>query len=205
MAPAAISPESSGTTTPTTATASALTEAGIKKMSTISNDSNMNLAALDASMMTVELTASPRTVPEPNSAEVKSQVCDGSGAAVRRMLTERLSSQRTCTDHMITAKWTEENGWEAPELKPYGPFSIMPTASVLHYATECFEGLKLYRGQDGHLRLFRPEKNCRRMKKSAARIALPDFDPEELEKLIVRLCAQDGPKWLPKGRPGSFL
>lgn len=81
----------------------------------------------------------------------------------------------------------------------------MPTASVLHYATECFEGLKLYRGFDGKLRLFRVSRNCERMRKSAARIALPDFEPEELQKLIIALCARDGPKWLPKERPGSFL
>lgn len=106
---------------------------------------------------------------------------------------------------MVTARWTVETGWDAPELKPYGAFSIMPTASVLHYATECFEGLKLYRGYDGKLRLFRVSRNCERMRKSAARIALPDFDPKELEKLIKALCAQDGAKWLPKERPGSFL
>ena len=106
---------------------------------------------------------------------------------------------------MITARWTAESGWEAPELKPFGPFSIMPTASVLHYATECFEGLKLYRGFDGRLRLFRVSRNCERMRKSAGRIALPDFDPRELEILIKTLCARDGPKWLPKERPGSFL
>jgi branched-chain amino acid aminotransferase len=103
---------------------------------------------------------------------------------------------------MVTARWTVEHGWEVPELKPYGPFSIMPTASVLHYATECFEGLKLYRGNDGKLRLFRVSRNCERMRKSAARIALPDFDPKELEKMIKALCARDGAKWLPKDRPG---
>lgn len=76
---------------------------------------------------------------------------------------------------------------------------------MLHYATECFEGLKLYRGYDGRLRLFRTNRNCARMTKSASRIALPDFDPKELEKLIIALCARDGPKWLPKDRAGCFL
>lgn len=150
-----------------------------------SNSFTSGQAPLDASLMTVELTKSPRPVPEPNSAETR--------------------ASKTCTDHMVTALWTEERGWDAPELKPYGAFSIMPTASVLHYATECFEGLKLYRGYDGKLRLFRVSRNCERMRKSAARIALPDFDPKELEKLIKALCAQDGNKWLPKSRPGSFL
>ena len=107
---------------------------------------------------------------------------------------------------MVTAAWNDKTGWAAPELKPYGPFSIMPSASVLHYATECFEGLKLYRGQDDKLRLFRVNKNCERMRRSCERIALPDFDAKQLEKLIVALCARDGPKWLPKGdRRGGFL
>ncbi|KAF2219274.1 aminotransferase [Elsinoe ampelina] len=81
----------------------------------------------------------------------------------------------------------------------------MPTSSVLHYATECFEGLKLYRGHDSRLRLFRPLRNCHRMSRSASRVALPAFSPPELEKLILALCAHDGPKWLPPSRKGKFL
>lgn len=185
MSPAAITPESSGTSTPTTANASSLTAAGIKHQQPATNGHGSDLAPLDASRLTVQLTTSPRTVPEPNSPEV--------------------FAQKTCTDHMVTARWTEAAGWEAPELKPYGPFSIMPSASVLHYATECFEGLKLYRGYDGRLRLFRVHKNCERMRRSCARIALPDFDPKELEKMIIALCARDGAKWLPQSSRGSFL
>lgn len=81
----------------------------------------------------------------------------------------------------------------------------MPTASVLHYATECFEGMKFYRGFDSRLRLFRPDRNCRRMLSSAARISLPAFDPGELQKLIEDLVSVDGEKWLPRSRPGEFL
>ena len=40
---------------------------------------------------------------------------------------------------------------------------------------------------------------------SAVRIALPAFDPAELEKLLEALIRVDGAKWLPKSRPGSFL
>lgn len=106
---------------------------------------------------------------------------------------------------MVTVSWTSTTGWQAPHLKPYGPLSLDPTASCLHYATECFEGMKLYRGFDGRLRLFRPDCNARRMLVSSTRIALPAFDPIELEKLIIKLCSVDGEKWLPKSRPGSFL
>jgi branched-chain amino acid aminotransferase len=106
---------------------------------------------------------------------------------------------------MLTCTWNAAVGWGTPEIKPYGPFSIMPTASVLHYATECFEGMKAYRGYDGKIRLFRPERNCARMLKSATRISLPGFEPEELQRLIERFVAGDAPRWLPETEKGSFL
>lgn len=119
--------------------------------------------------------------------------------------TANSGDETICSDHMITCTWRASTGWDTPELKPYGPLSLMPTASVLHYATECFEGLKLFRGFDGKLRLFRPDLNANRMLMSTLRIALPGFDPKELERLITTLAAVDGPKWLPRDRPGSFL
>jgi branched-chain amino acid aminotransferase len=130
---------------------------------------------LDCSRLKRTLTDNPKAVPSPTSAASR--------------------SQSVCTDHMILARWTSAHGWEAPNLKPSGPLEIPPTASVLHYAIECFEGLKLYRAYDGGLRLFRPAKNCERMRTSAARVTLPDFDPRELEGMILhsmRRMAQDG-------------
>jgi branched-chain amino acid aminotransferase len=86
-------------------------------------------------------------------------------------------------------------------LQPHQYYSKVQIASlkdhlidILSYATECFEGMKMYRGYDGKLRLFRPDCNCQRMLISATRIALPAFDPKELEKLIIALIAVDGPK-----------
>ncbi|CAI6097565.1 unnamed protein product [Clonostachys chloroleuca] len=142
-------------------------------------------APLDASKLTYTLTTSPRDVPEFDAAVA--------------------SSETICTDHMITATWKAGEGWSAPELRPYGPLSLMPTASCLHYATECFEGLKAYRGFDGGLRMFRPDCNAARFRLSAARIALPDFDADEVVKLMTSLLSVDGAKWLPRERPGSFL
>jgi branched-chain amino acid aminotransferase len=127
---------------------------------------------IDASLLKITKTSTLRTVPEPNSAEVW--------------------ASKSCTDHMVTVTWTADYGWHAPEIKPYGPISMMPTASCLHYATQCFEGMKVYRGYDGKLRLFRPDKNCSRLVMSSTRVALPAFDPVELEKLIKALMKLDG-------------
>ena len=86
MAPAAITPESSGTTTPvkngrpgmgrtlTEDNVSGLTLAGMKHALPQTNGASYEQAPLDASLMTVELNKSPRAVPEPESAEVAAQV-----------------------------------------------------------------------------------------------------------------------------------
>ncbi|KAK7419855.1 hypothetical protein QQZ08_010689 [Neonectria magnoliae] len=142
-------------------------------------------AVLDASKLTYTYTTNPRAVPDEATAH--------SG------------DETIATDHMVLASWKASTGWSNPELKPYGPLSLMPTASVLHYATECFEGLKVFRGYDGKLRIFRPDRNAARLRMSSARISLPVFEPSEIEKLMIALLSVDGTKWLPKERAGSFL
>jgi branched-chain amino acid aminotransferase len=34
------------------------------------------------------------------------------------------------TDHMITIRWTEADGWHDARLEPYGPFTLDPATSV---------------------------------------------------------------------------
>ena len=114
-------------------------------------------------------------------------------------------SQSVRTDHMITCQWNSTRGRVTPHLELFGPLQLMPTASILHYATECFEGLKCYRGHDLKLRLVRPDCNTWRILKGSIRISLPTFDPDELLQLIETLVAVEGEKWLPKSRPGTFL
>ncbi|KAJ5571088.1 hypothetical protein N7535_004748 [Penicillium sp. DV-2018c] len=142
-----------------------------------------NVAELDASKFNITRTTNLRDVPLPGSPEEL--------------------SHSHCTDHMVTVRWTDVKGWETPEIKPYQNLSIPPTASVLHYATECFEGMKVYRGYDGKLRLFRPDLNGQRLNNSSQRSSLPGFKYDEVKKLVAKLMQIDGPRWLPN--PGSFL
>ena len=46
------------------------------------------------------------------------------------------------TDHMFVADFQEEKGWYDPRIEPYGPLSLDPAASGLHYAQEGFHGLQ---------------------------------------------------------------
>ena len=63
--------------------------------------------------------------------------------------------------------------WSALEVVPVAPFSLHPATHVLHYASECFEGLKAYRTEAGDIHLFRPDRHVARMINSAAQLLLP--------------------------------
>ena len=77
------------------------------------------------------------------------------------------------TDHMFVADFQEEKGWYDPRVEPYGPLPLDPAAAVLHYAQAIFDGLKAFRGVDGKVRLFRPQKHVERMNNSARRHVHP--------------------------------
>lgn len=100
------------------------------------------------------------------------------------------------TDHMLSVKWTEKGGWESPEIKPYGNLSIDPAASVFHYSTEGFEGMKAYRAVDGRVQLFRPMENVKRLQRTSARLCLPGFDGEEFLKCLMELIKVEK-DWIP--------
>lgn len=112
------------------------------------------------------------------------------------VLNEKLLFGTALTDHLLEINWTDADGWDIPHIEPYHNFMVDPAASVLHYGTECFEGLKAYRTAKNNILLFRPEMNMSRFKRSAAAVALPDFDGDELLKCIDELLKVEE-SWIP--------
>jgi len=100
------------------------------------------------------------------------------------------------TDHMFVMDFQEEKGWYDPRIEPYGPLSLDPAAAVLHYAQAVFDGLKAFRGKDGTVRLFRPQKHIERMNNSAKRMCIPPLDPEMALKSLVALVGLEK-EWVP--------
>jgi branched-chain amino acid aminotransferase len=98
---------------------------------------------------------------------------------------------RYFTDHMVTAQWTSGHGWHDAELVPYGPISLDPATSVLHYGQEIFEGLKAYRHADGSVKTFRPMRNAARFAASARRLAMAELPEELFLGSIEALVRQD--------------
>ncbi|KAL6352832.1 hypothetical protein LRP88_13305 [Fusarium phalaenopsidis] len=96
-----------------------------------------------------------------------------------------------------------EDGWLDPKITPYQNLSLDPATCVFHYAFECFEGMKAYKDKNGKVRLFRPDKNMARLNKSAARIALPTFEPKSFIELISKFAQLDS-RFIPDKRGYSL-
>jgi len=107
------------------------------------------------------------------------------------------------TDHMVDICWSERGGWHRPRVQPYGPISLDPSAAVLHYGQEIFEGLKAYRHADGSIWSFRPEANAARLQRSAVRMALPELPTEYFIESLKQLISVDG-RWVPSAPETSL-
>ena len=116
---------------------------------------------------------------------------------------EQLKFGQLMSDHMLSIDWDYRHGWHTPHITPYQSLQIDPAASVLHYALECFEGMKCYIDKDNNIRLFRPEENIKRMNKSAYRLLMPYINSTEFIKCIEKLVSIDK-SWIPTGEGYSL-
>jgi len=98
---------------------------------------------------------------------------------------------RTFSDHMLDVDWDVNEGWRAPVIRPFQNLSIHPAASSLHYALQCFDGMKAYKDDSGRIRMFRPDMNARRLLLSSQRLGLPSFDELQLVECIKALLSVD--------------
>ncbi len=107
------------------------------------------------------------------------------------------------TDYMFTMDYIDGQGWINAKIEPYAPIPFEPSAIVLHYALETFEGLKAYKTEDGRILLFRPEMNARRMQNSNYRLCMPSLSEEDFIEAISKLVSIEK-DWIPT-LPGTSL
>ena len=101
------------------------------------------------------------------------------------------------TDHWFRCDFDEKQGWKNPGIAPYGTLDLDPAAAIFFYAQSIFEGLKAFRGVDGKIRRFRPNKHVERLNRSAARMCMPPMDPELVLEAVVKLVDLDR-EWVPR-------
>lgn len=106
------------------------------------------------------------------------------------------------TDHMLVCEY--ENGrWSEPEIKPYAPITLDPSARIFHYGQAIFEGMKAYKDEQNQVWLFRPDENFRRFNKSAVRLAMPEISEEIFIGGLKALVRTDE-QWVKKGLGNSL-
>lgn len=104
----------------------------------------------------------------------------------------------------VMSRVTFKNGqWGELELLPFGPISIYPTAKVLHYAQEIFEGMKAYRVAGNGPFIFRPDQNLNRLNLSAVRMAMPEI-PKDLFMTAINEVVSYSAGFVPR-RTGESL
>ena len=109
---------------------------------------------------------------------------------------------RVFTDHMFVCDF-EDGQWQTPKVIPYQAMSVEPSARVFHYGQAVFEGMKAYKDEDGKVFLFRPKDNHKRINKSAARLAMPEFPEDYFFKGLEALLNIDK-DWIKPGLGNSL-
>ena len=98
-----------------------------------------------------------------------------------------------------------KNGaWDEGGLTEEANIVMSECAGVLQYAQTCFEGLKAYTTEDGHIVTFRPDLNGARMEDSARRLEMPVFPKERFVKAVEQVVAANA-AYVPPYGSGATL
>ena len=81
----------------------------------------------------------------------------------------------------------KDGKWDNGELTSDSNVVINECAGVLQYAQTCFEGLKAYTTEDGHIVCFRPDLNASRLEDSAKRLEMPAFPQDRFIDAVVEV------------------
>ena len=82
------------------------------------------------------------------------------------------------TDKRYVANY-KDGAWDKGALTDDPNIVMNECAGVLQYAQTCFEGLKAYTTEDGHIVTFRPDLNAERLMDSVARLEMPQLPKEQ--------------------------
>ena len=92
------------------------------------------------------------------------------------------------TDKRFVSNY-KDGAWDEGALISDANVTMSECACVLQYAQTCFEGLKAYTTEDGHIVTFRPDLNAERMENSAKRLEMPVFPKDRFIDAVVQVVA----------------
>ena len=107
------------------------------------------------------------------------------------------------TDYRYVANY-KDGKWDDGALVTDPTVTLNECAGVFQYSQSCFEGLKAYTTEDGHIVCFRPDLNASRMKDSCERLEMPVF-PEDRFVDAVEQVVKANAAWVPPFGSGATL
>lgn len=107
------------------------------------------------------------------------------------------------TDYNVRCTYTN-GAWGELRVHAEATMQMHISAAVLHYAQECFEGLKAFRGKDGKVRIFRIEENAKRMQSSCRGIKMPELPIEKFKEAVIKVVKLNE-KFIPPYETGASL
>mgnify|MGYP000454639127 FL=1 len=88
------------------------------------------------------------------------------------------------TDKRFVANY-KDGAWDEGGLTEDPNIVMNECAGVLQYAQTVFEGMKAYTTEGGHIVVFRPDLNAKRMADSAKRLQMPVFPEDRFVQAVV--------------------
>ncbi|WP_114904828.1 branched-chain amino acid aminotransferase [Kordia sp. SMS9] len=125
-----------------------------------------------------------------------------SESSIQHVDFDNLTFGKVFTDHMFECDYVD-GAWQTPEIKPYQPLTIDPSARVFHYGQAVFEGMKAFKDDNDQIWMFRPEDNFNRINKSSHRMAIPHFPKEFFFEGLTQLLRMEK-DWIQKGKGNSL-
>ena len=107
------------------------------------------------------------------------------------------------TDYRYVSNY-KDGKWDDGAIVTDANVTLNECAGVFQYSQSCFEGLKAYTTEDGHIVCFRPDLNAARMKDSCERLEMPVF-PEDRFVEAVEQVVKANAAWVPPFGSGATL
>lgn len=107
------------------------------------------------------------------------------------------------TDYRYVSQF-KDGAWDEGVLTTDANIVLNECAGVLQYAQTCFEGLKAYTTEDGHIVTFRPDLNGERMENSAKGLEMPVFPKERFVEAVAKVVEANAAFVPPYGSGASL-
>ena len=132
---------------------------------------------------------------------IKFPITHNKNSTLQAINWDQLPFGKIFTDHMFVMEYSN-GAWQQGEIIPFGPISMHPAMSAIHYGQSIFEGMKAYRKGE-NIYTFRAKDNFDRLNKSANRMCMPNIPNELVMDALEQLLKIDE-KWIPDNDSNSL-